>query len=111
MMRAIQARSRGIRWPIGAHVFVVEWCAGCPVVDGDTDIDNGDYRSETWMDRPAARRRAQHLIDARLDFFGCIMLREYVVISHQEFESSIGDDADYDARGFYREVGEPEEFS
>lgn len=53
----------------------VEWCAGCPVVDGDTDIDAADMRFRDFATQAAAMDFARKVY--KDSFFGCAMVNEF----------------------------------
>ena len=55
--------------------YEVEWCAGCPVVDGDTDLDRADMRIEDFTDLKAARRFARKKLED--DFFGSVRITPF----------------------------------
>lgn len=57
--------------------FEVEWCAGCPVRDGETDLDNADIRFQDFKDLAAARRYAKRML--KKDFFGSVQINEFVM--------------------------------
>lgn len=55
--------------------FEVEWCAGCPVRDGETDLDNADMRIAEFEDIKAARRFAKKKLPQ--DFFGSVRITQF----------------------------------
>jgi hypothetical protein len=76
----------------------VEWCAGCPVRDGDTMLDEADMRFEDFPTKEPAMKRAQEILDSGKDFFGCVRVTEFEYVPYEPGYP-----------GTYREhIGEPE---
>ena len=55
--------------------FEVEWCAGCPVRDGETIMDAADWRFKDFADKPAAMAFAAKVLPK--DFFGSVRVTEF----------------------------------
>lgn len=81
----------------------VDWCASIPE-DPDTrepDLDNADYRTETWWSKPKAERRAKAVLE--LDVFGLVTLTPVEFVPYDE------SDADkYPTVGYWEPVGDSE---
>lgn len=56
----------------------VEWCAGCPERDGDTDLDAADMRFRDFATRDAAMKYAQEVLPK--DFFGQVTVNEFEMV-------------------------------
>lgn len=53
----------------------VEWCAGCPIVDGETMMDDADMRCRDFADKERALKFAA--IKLKEDFFGSVRVVEF----------------------------------
>lgn len=53
----------------------VEWCAGCPVVDGDTDLDRADMHYADFSNKEDAMKFAAEKLPQ--DFFGSVRVTEF----------------------------------
>lgn len=58
--------------------YEVEWCAGCPVVDGETNMDQADFRVEDFASHEEAEARARQLLP--LDFFGAVGITKFEIV-------------------------------
>lgn len=56
----------------------VEWCAGCPVVDGDTDLDNADMRFADFSNKADAMKFAEKMLE--VDFFGSVRVTQFEMV-------------------------------
>lgn len=53
----------------------VEWCAGCPVRDGETDLDNADMRFADFSNKEDAVAYANKVLAK--DFFGSVLVTQF----------------------------------
>lgn len=53
----------------------VEWCAGCPVVDGETMLDDADMRFADFSNKEDAIAFAKKVLER--DFFGSVRVTEF----------------------------------
>ena len=91
---------------VGDRAWHVDWCAGIPLdpETGDGDLDNADYRTETFWLEPDANERARKVLP--LDAFGSVSVTAVEFLAYDD-----DDAACYPHVGFWEPIGEPEDFN